>query len=599
MNFSQFRRILLQVFFVPLVVLGIAASAVYLQLLNANRVFDLIRRSDLRIAQISLTAKLIVDEETALRGFEGTGDPRFLDPYRGTETRVHDLLHSLENVPGSIGPDGKPNHGIVELEQAYGAWHTTYADPMLVTVRRGEYIPDHARELAGKALMDRVRLEADAVLARAERRRAERIALWQHQNRLTEIALFALTLGTGLLIGLFSRDRLHAVSAAYRQSLATLEQRNEQSFQSEQKLLTTLASIGDGVIACDTRGRVEMMNRVAEQLTGWPLAEARGREIAEIFPLLNEASRAPLEDPMRRLKRGDGTNDRDNHALLVQRHGSELPVADSGAPIRAQDGSMQGVVVVFRDVSAERRTQEALLAQERLASSGRLAATIAHEIHNPLHHVGDLLYLMRDGSSPEEISQFLKMASVELERVTEISRAMLGLHRESTEPIALDLREIIHDVLLLLKRQVFDLGVTIEADLPAGIIIQGYPGELKQVFTNLICNALEATGKGGEVLVRVLRTQIADNSGDGVEIQVRDNGPGISAAVLATLFKPFVTTKGEHGTGLGLWVSRGIVAKHGGTLVLESDTEAKAHGTLARITLPSSAAGTPPLSPAI
>ena len=586
MNYGQFRRILLQVFLVPLIVLGVVASVVYLQLLNANRAVELLRRSDVRIAQVSVASKLILDEETGLRGFAGTGDRRFLEPYRTARGHVETVLRSLENAPGTPAPDGKPYHGIVDLEAAYRAWHASYADPLLASIDRPGYVPDISRDLEGKVLMDRVRVELDGVMQRAQQRRTERLTLWQQQTRLTEIVLFVLTLGTGVLIGLFSRNRLHAVSQAYRESLAALNQRNEESFQSEQRLSTTLASIGDGVIAFDLRCHVERMNRVAEQLTGWTLAEARGRSIDEVFPLLDEATLDPVDSCARGVKSENEIVDRGKHVLLRQRSGSTLPIAESGAPIRAQDGTMQGVVMVFRDVSVERRTQDALLAQERLASAGRLAATIAHEIHNPLHHVGDLLYLMRDGGSKEEMSQFLAMASSELERVTEISRAMLGLHRESSAPILLDLRSTIHDVLLLLQRRAHDAGVLVDAELPPGITALGFPAELKQVFTNLVTNAIEAAGRDGAVHVRVARDPQIQGQRSSIEILIRDNGPGIAPEILDTLFKPFVTTKGEHGTGLGLWVSRGIVAKHGGTLELESDTSAAEHGTRARVLLP-------------
>ena len=587
MNLRQFRTILLQVLLVPLLTLAVTATALYLQFRSANRAVDLIRRSDLRIAQAQAVGKLIIDEETGLRGYEATGDEHFLEPYQGVRPRVEAIFRSLEYTPGSMSPEGTPYHGIRELEDAYRAWHEGYADPLLAALTRGESTHDPARDLRGKQLMDHVRLELAAAIARAQERRTERVARWQGETHTTEIAVFALTLGTGAFIGLFCRNRLHTVSAAYRKSLTRLRQRNEENFQTQQRLMITLSSIGDGVIACDPHCRVELMNPVAEHLTGWPQAEARGRSITEVFPLINEETHQPMEDPVTKVKREDRIVLLANHAMLRRRDGREIPIADSGAPIRGQGGEMQGVVMVFRDVSAERRTQEALLAQERLASAGRLAATIAHEIHNPLDNVGGLLYLMRQGGTDDEMAEFLSTAQTELERVTEISRAMLGMHREATSPIAVDLRGVLRDVLLLMKRRIFESGVVMDADLPPAIVIQGYPAELKQVFTNLLSNAVDAAGKDGEVMVEVSRlTPTGGDTHGHVQVLVRDNGPGIPADVLAQLFTPFVTTKGEQGTGLGLWVSRGIVAKHGGVLELESSTDPAGHGTVARVTLP-------------
>lgn len=566
----------------PLVTLALTATVLYLQFTNANRAVDLIRRSDARIAQAQAAGKLILDEETGLRGYEATGDSHFLEPYRGAQPKIEEVLRTLRNPPGSPSPDGKPYHGIQELDDAYRAWHQSYADPLLQQLAQGEPVHDTARDLRGKALMDRVREELDGVIARSQERRIERVARWQGETHTTEVAVFALTLGTGALIGLFSRNRLHAVSAAYRHTLLRLRQRNEESFQSQQRLHTTLASIGDGVIACDSECNVELLNPVAEHLTGWTQAEARGRSIGEVFPLFDEETREPMEDPVHKVKREDRIVFLANHAMLRRRDGREIPIADSGAPIRGKGGEMQGVVMVFRDASVERRTREALLAQERLASAGRLAATIAHEIHNPLDAVSGLLYLMRQGGTEEEMTHFLATAQTELDRVTEISRAMLGMHRESSSPVALDLRRLLRDVLLLFKRRVLEAGVTIDADLPHDVVIRGYPAELKQVFTNLLTNAIEAAGKGGEVMV-----QISEPTGaGGVEILIRDNGPGIAPELLQQLFRPFVTTKGEQGTGLGLWISRGIVAKHGGVLELLSSTEPVGHGTVARLVLP-------------
>jgi signal transduction histidine kinase len=249
-----------------------------------------------------------------------------------------------------------------------------------------------------------------------------------------------------------------------------------------------------------------------------------------------------------------------------------------------------GVVLVFRDVTMERRTQDALLANEKLVVAGRLAATIAHEIHNPLDSVSNLLYLMRTGATPEESVQFMAMAEQELARVTQISRAMLGLYRESHAPVPVDLKEMLDEILLLMERRFLDMGVTIQKELPSGIVVEGFPAELRQVFSNLIANAGEAVGAGGTVRITV-KPQGAGEEFAGLKteagalVEIADNGPGISEDVQAHLFQPFFTTKGEEGTGLGLWVSRGIVNKHGGRIHVESRTGADLHGTVMTVFL--------------
>ena len=280
-----------------------------------------------------------------------------------------------------------------------------------------------------------------------------------------------------------------------------------------------------------------------------------------------------------------------NHTLLVRRDGTEVDIADSGAPIHDKDGKMLGVVMVFRDVSMERRSQESQIAHEKLVVSGRVAATIAHEIHNPLDAVQNLLYLIRQGGNPAETQEYLRMAEAELTRVTEISRAMLGMHRESTAAVPLDLRTSLCDILLLMERRFGDLGVKVTSTLATDVEVSGYPGELKQVFSNLIANAAEAAGRDGTVRIELHRgvpapTEEGEAVPRGALIRIQDNGPGIDTGTLEKLFQPFFTTKGEGGTGLGLWVSRGIIAKHGGTITLTSECSGEDHGTLAEVYLP-------------
>jgi signal transduction histidine kinase len=238
----------------------------------------------------------------------------------------------------------------------------------------------------------------------------------------------------------------------------------------------------------------------------------------------------------------------------------------------------------------ERKTQEALVANEKLAVAGRLAATIAHEIHNPLDSVSNLLYLMRHGATEQEQAQFMDMAEQELARVTQISRAMLGLYRESRAPVVVDLRAMLQEILLLLERRLAELEVTATTNMTEPIFVAAFPAELRQVFTNLITNAAEAAGPGGVVTIGIAQ-QVASLDGAGQKLQagavvtIADNGPGIANDVRPHLFQPFFTTKGERGTGLGLWVSRGIIIKHGGTISLESNTGDSAHGTVARVFL--------------
>ncbi len=567
-------------FLLPVVALLLAAVALYLQIQGANSTVRLIQESDAHISQVSRLNTLILNEESALRGYENTSDARFLQPYLDASPRLQAEFDKMRSLPGL---DEVEKGYIDDLIEKHQLWLDAFALPVVATIEAGGQVRDVDLNLRGKSMMDDIRHDLSNTTHNAEQRRAVRINLWQDQVRRMEWFLLVLALCVGIFIGLFTRNRLHAVSDAYRTSLDVLGRRAEEIFQSEQQLRTTLASIGDGVITCDTEGLVQMMNPVAMELTGWSQAEAYGRPLETIFHIVNEATRATVENPVSKVKRLNRIVGLGNHTILIRKDKTELHIADSGAPIRDRTDGIAGVVMVFRDITLERKTQDALLANEKLAVAGRLAATIAHEIHNPLDSVSNLLYLMRNGATKEESVQFMDMAEQELARVTQISRAMLGLYRESRAPVLVDLKEMLQEILLLMERRFSDDQVIVHTDLPSGISVDAFPAELRQVFSNLITNAAEAAGPGGQVNVSLRPQPALSINGikqeSGATVTITDNGIGIPEEVQPHLFQPFFTTKGERGTGLGLWVSRGIVTKHGGTIDLASDTSEATHGT--------------------
>lgn len=175
--------------------------------------------------------------------------------------------------------------------------------------------------------------------------------------------------------------------------------------------------------------------------------------------------------------------------------------------------------------------------------------------------------------------------------MTQISRAMLGMYRESKTPVIVDVKEMLESVLLLLNRQMSQLQLEVRTEFASNASVTGYPVELRQVFINLLSNAADASTQGGIIAVRTkLRSAVRSGKTGGrqagVEITISDNGVGISDAALPQVFQPFFTTKGEHGTGLGLWVSHGIIEKHSGTIEIESSTDEQNHGTRITVFLP-------------
>ena len=546
-----------------------------------------IEQSDQRIALARSIETLVVDEETGLRGYQVTSDPRFLQPYHDAEPRMAQAIAQLQSVAGP-----EETRSLNQFVQEHQTWHQGFAEPLITLIAAGGRANDDDLNLTGRSRMDAMRSLLAQIVGYSEQRSAERRTEFRRQTRHVLTALVILAGVIGLVIGLFTRDRLQDVSAAFRRSLDLQRSRAEELFQSEQHLRTTLASIGDGVVSCDADGKVELMNPIAQELTGWLESQARGRPIGEVFHIINETTRQPVENPVTKVQRLNRVVGIANHTVLIRKDGSELSIDDSGAPIRNKAGELTGVVMVFRDITMERRTRAALLANEKLAVAGRLAATIAHEIHNPLDSVANLLYLLQHDPKDAEARHFLDIAQSELARVTQISRAMLSLYRESKAPVPVDLKDMLDDLLLLMEGRFNTLGVTVTSDLPHGIVVDGFPAELRQVFTNLITNAAEAAAQGGTVLVRIITQHAGLNpSGqmleEGAIVEIIDNGPGILPEVRDHLFQPFFTTKGERGTGLGLWVSQGIIRKHAGSIHLFSNSEGANRGTTVSVFLAS------------
>ncbi len=234
------------------------------------------------------------------------------------------------------------------------------------------------------------------------------------------------------------------------------------------------------------------------------------------------------------------------------------------------------------------RAADVLRENQKLLTLGRLAASIAHEINNPLESITNLLYLMEiDHSSPQKSAEYLQLAQRELNRVVDISKQTLTFSRETSTPVRLQLAELIEEVLVLYGRKVADKDLRIVREYESSQAITAFPGEMRQVLSNLITNAIEASARGGTLILRIRDTRKWSDVGvRGLRFSIADNGSGISADARRRLGEPFFTTKGQAGTGLGLWVTRSILSRYGGNLQLRSSTSEDGHGTVFSIFLP-------------
>jgi PAS domain S-box-containing protein len=326
----------------------------------------------------------------------------------------------------------------------------------------------------------------------------------------------------------------------------------------ERAELLELAS--EAIMVRDRNGCIRFWNAGAEALYGWRREQVLGRDLKELLGT-RPAERKEIENGLAKNGRWDGN--------LKHRHrdGREILVASRQA---VQTGS-GAVLEITRDITAETIAEEALRRNERLAAMGKLAGIVAHEINNPLEAITNAFYLLRRHPSlDDEAKYYAQIAEQELARVSHITKQTLSFYRESQKAVLVSLSELLDDVLELQHRPMQMAKITLERDYSSKGLVHGFPSELKQVFMNLVSNAIQAMPQGGRMRIRLSETEGWQGRPAGVRVFISDTGVGITPENAKRLFEPFFTTKATKGTGLGLWISRGIVQKHEGTLRFRS-----------------------------
>jgi signal transduction histidine kinase len=273
---------------------------------------------------------------------------------------------------------------------------------------------------------------------------------------------------------------------------------------------------------------------------------------------------------------------------VLQTDGSLGWALSRAIPLRNQQGEITEWFGAANDITARKRAEEALLRSEKLATLGRLAATIAHEINNPLAATTNLLYLIQTSEGlPEDARQNAKAADAELKRIAHITRQSLGFYRETSGPVPASVSELLDASIDLLQAKIKTKNAIIRREWSGDLVVHAVPGELRQVFSNLLSNALDALEPGGHLRIRAKEYgSEASAAGRRIRVMFADNGHGIDSELRSRIFDPFFTTKGNFGTGLGLWVTKQIVEKHGGSIRMRSRCNARQSGTVFSVTLP-------------
>ncbi|HLJ28325.1 MAG TPA: CHASE3 domain-containing protein [Candidatus Angelobacter sp.] len=527
------------------------------------------------LLELSTVESLLKDAETGQRGFLYTGEESYLEPYNAAIKLVGAHVDKLAELTA----DNPRQQARMPMLRRLTQQKLDELARTIAMFNQGD--PEQTKSLVrsdlGKLIMDNIRALADEMRQEEDSLETARL---QSAASSTQALILTLYLNTGAAMA-----GLVLLAFFILREMAQREKHAAEIREREEWFRVTLGSIGDAVIATDERGTVIFVNPIAEELLGVKLREAQGQAIQKIFPIFNEQTRQPVENPVGKVLELGRVMGLANHTVLVRSDGKIIPIEDSAAPIFDDQKRLRGVVMVFRDVTLEKQSQEIMRKAEKLAAAGRLAATVAHEINNPLEAVCNLVYLAtRAANVPEDVRGYLSMAEQELERVSHITRQTLGFYRDSAVPTAVEVRAVVESVIKLYANKLKSKNISLELDMVDCPPVQGMQGELKQLIANLISNAADAVGIGGRIRVSVWPAVGAE--GKGVEVKVADDGPGVPEKNRPHIFEPFFTTKQDVGTGLGLWVSKEIAERHHGRVELSSKSQDGLGGAIFTVFLP-------------
>ncbi|WP_419804745.1 two-component system sensor histidine kinase NtrB [Terriglobus sp.] len=331
----------------------------------------------------------------------------------------------------------------------------------------------------------------------------------------------------------------------------------------------------DAIVALSPDGIIQGWNIGAEQMFGYSHAEVTNRALsAVIFPPDRQHE---IPEALTLLRRGeDILRDTVGHT----KSGREIHLSISLTPHMEAPGTLVAFSAIIRDVTARKLTEKALLQNEKLASVGRLASSIAHEINNPLESITNLLYILDGMATDPAMKSYINIAQDEIARVSQIATHTLRFHRQSTSRSDLDVRNLFDSTLVLYRARLLNAGITTQIDFCDSTPLFCFEGELRQIVANLVGNAFDAMRTGGRLRLRSRRIVHPRTGTGGLRLTLADTGSGMSAETLSRIFEPFFSTKGIGGTGLGLWITQELLEKNGGTIRVRSSMRPGRSGTV-------------------
>jgi PAS domain S-box-containing protein len=501
---------------------------------------------------------------------------------RGEAERERQRLREvLAQAPAAMGLLNGPEHRWVFVNDLYlRATGRNSADEFI-----GKTIRETLPELVGQPyfdLLDRVYRTGEPYSGREHMVWLKREASGELEEVYFDFVYQPIHGGDGEVEGIL----VHAIDVTDRVvARRLLEQSHQQlrsSYLGSQRLAAIVESSDDAIVSKDLHGIVRSWNPGAERMFGYTAAEMTGESILKIIP-------PELHDDERRILATIARGDRIQHFETVRmaKDGRRLEVSLTISPVRDETGKIVGASKIARDITRHKKAERALHITERLASVGRLAATVAHEINNPLEAVTNLVYLARCNSQDEVVTAHLAQAEEELARISLLTRQTLGFYRETRGARRLTLDSLVTPLVFAFQARARNKGIQIETEFRQNPEINAIPGEIRQVIANLLSNSIDAVEAQSAIGIRVSEVGfVRGRPCKGVRLTVADAGTGVPKEIRSKLFEAFFTTKKEVGTGLGLWVCRSIVEKHGGSIRLKSSPQAGASWTVFSVFLP-------------
>jgi two-component system, NtrC family, sensor kinase len=346
----------------------------------------------------------------------------------------------------------------------------------------------------------------------------------------------------------------------------------------EAELLATLSSnqwqatfdaLSEGVAIFNQARRIQRCNRAMVTLLNSTFAETEGKHLGELF----NGSLIPLLGHDAEIKTEELNWEGSHFRIRIE------PVFLDEIP--------NGGIFVLANITGQKLAEQAALMNERLAATGRTANTIAHEINNPLAAITNLLFLLRGEIGSKDAEGYLTSAENELTRVSRITKQILTFHRESAAPILIDLTSLLEDVLALNNPSLGDKRLLVKKEWATEVCVEGFPAQLRQVFSNIVRNAIDASPAGGIIHIRITPTTLLRETHEpAARITISDQGVGIPKRNLGRVFDAFFTTKELKGTGIGLWLSSTIIHEHRGRIQIRSSDQPERSGTCVSVVLP-------------